>query len=244
MHLNKFSYQKLLLLIGCILISCNNSKEDFEIITGDDNVDIPDSSNSIKILALGDSYTIGEGVCENCKFPYQLRDSLKEKKENENISVKVIARTGWTTTSLIGAIGAENLDSNYNLVTLLIGVNNQYQNKDFSIYELEFPQLVNTAISKVNFERSKLIVLSIPDYAFTPFGGGDVTISNEIDNYNNFAKNYCMQNSITFLDITDITRQGLDNPELVATDGLHPSELAYSKFVERLIPLALEKLVN
>ena len=125
---------------------------------------------------------------------------------------------------------------------MLIGVNNQYQGKPFSLYEQEFPELVNTAISKVGEDSDKLIVISIPDYAFTPFGGGTTSISNEIDAYNNFAENYCIQNNIDYVYITDITREGLANPNLVALDNLHPSELAYSKFVERILPVAIEKL--
>lgn len=131
------------------------------------------------------------------------------------------------------------------MVTLLIGVNNQYQNKPFTIYEEEFPELVNKAISFGKNDKSNLIVISIPDYAFTPFGQGNSNseqISSEIDQYNVFAKNYCEANNITFVNITDITRQGLNDPELVASDGLHPSSKAYSKFVGRLVSIALEKI--
>jgi lysophospholipase L1-like esterase len=116
------------------------------------------------------------------------------------------------------------------LVTLLIGVNNQYQNKPFSLYELEFPELVNIAIDKAKGIKANVIVVSIPDYAYTPFGNGNTTISAQIDTYNAFAENYCIQNNITFVNITDIN--------LVASDGLHPSEIAYSKFVERIFPKA------
>src|SRR5690606_6336783 len=131
------------------------------------------------------------------------------------------------------------------LVTLLIGVNNQYQNKHFSLYETEFPELVATAITKAKGDKNKVIVVSIPDYAFTPFGqnnGNPTNISQQLDQYNAFAQNFCEQNNITFVNITDITREGLNNPELVASDGLHPSELAYTKFVERILLLAIEKL--
>jgi len=208
------------------------------------NTETPSSSNStIKVLALGDSYTIGQSVCDTCRFPEQLKDSLIKNVETENpIELKIIARTGWTTTNLIHAIATETLDSDYNLVTLLIGVNNQYQNKLFSIYEEEFPQLLNTAIALANDKKNNVIVVSIPDYAYTPFGGGNTNISEEIDQYNSFAENYCNAQEVTFVNITDITRQGLDNTALVASDNLHPSELAYTKFVERILPFALQKL--
>ena len=197
----------------------------------------------INILALGDSYTIGESVCETCRFPEQLKDSLIVNfKPKSNFNLKIIAKTGWTTTNLINAISTENLENNYDLVTLLIGVNNEYQNKTFGIYESEFPQLINIAIEKAKGIKSKIIVLSIPDYAFTGFGLGNTTISKNIDKYNNFAKNYCKSNNITFINITDLTRLGLKNKALVASDNLHPSTLAYSKFVELILPISLKKL--
>lgn len=232
-----------------IVFSCGNTLEEEtsqEIIIPDDEpIEDTNSKKNLKILSLGDSYTIGESVCEKCKFPEQLKDSiLKEFGSETTIELKVIAKTGWTTTSLIAAIDAENSTSDYDLVTLLIGVNNQYQRRDFSIYETEFPRLVNEAIKAANNDKQNVIVVSIPDYAFTPFGRGNSTISTEIDNYNNFAKNYCETNGITFVNITDITREGLTNTALVASDNLHPSELAYTKFVGRILPFAIEKIQN
>lgn len=156
----------------------------------------------------------------------------------DNILTDIIAQTGWTTTNLKNAIAAQNPANNYDLVTLLIGVNNQYQNKPFSLYEQEFPELVNIAIEKAKGNKNNVIVVSIPDYAYTPFGNGNTTISAQIDIYNAFAENYCIQNNITFVNITDITREGLAQPTLVANDGLHPSDLAYFRFVERIFPKA------
>ncbi len=211
----------------------------------DSNQDTSNNPKQIKILSLGDSYTIGQSVCEKCRFPEQLKDSLIKKFETDTtFSLKVIAKTGWTTTSLINAIENENISKDFDLVTLLIGVNNQYQSVNFSIYEKEFPALLNSSINAANNDKSKVIVVSIPDYAFTPFGGGNTKISDEIDTYNLFAKNYSSQLGVTFINITDITRQGLSNPALVASDGLHPSSLAYTKFVERILPISLDKLKN
>lgn len=198
---------------------------------------------NLRYLALGDSYTIGQSVCITCRFPEQLKDSIKKRlNSNDVISVNIIAQTGWTTTNLKSAIAAQNPSTNYDLVTLLIGVNNQYQNKPFSLYEQEFPELVTIAIEKAQGKKENVIVVSIPDYAYTPFGNGNTTISTQIDTYNAFAQNYCATNNITFINITDITRLGLAQPNLVASDGLHPSELAYSKFVQRILPEAIEKL--
>lgn len=201
----------------------------------------------LNYLAIGDSYTIGQSVCETCRFPEQLRKKLGDLNPKNRYTSKIIATTGWTTTNLISAINAENPASNYDLVTLLIGVNNQYQNKPFSVYENEFPELIFKAITLARGDKSNVIVVSIPDYAYTPFGKQSYNpsgISSEIDRYNAFAQKYCLDNNIEFINITEITRQGLLNPSLVATDGLHPSELAYSFFVERILPKAVIALQN
>lgn len=201
----------------------------------------------LNYLALGDSYTIGQSVCESCRFPEQLRKKLAELYPKNNYSSKIIATTGWTTTNLISAINTQNPSSNYDLVTLLIGVNNQYQGKAFSVYEKEFPELVFKAIGLAQGNRSNVIVVSIPDYAYTPSGkqlSNSLKVSSEIDAYNTFAQNYCLSQKVEFISITDITRQGFINPLLVANDGLHPSELAYSKFVERILPKAASAIHN
>jgi lysophospholipase L1-like esterase len=204
-----------------------------------------EAPRTFKLLSLGDSYTIGQSVCIRCRFPEQLKDSLIENFNSQDIfSLEIIAQTGWTTTNLKSAIASANPTADFDLVTLLIGVNNQYQNKPFSLYQTEFIELVDTAISLVGGEASNLIVVSIPDYAYTPFGqnSNSETISAELETYNNYAQNYCNTNGLTYVYITDITQQGLNNPDLVASDNLHPSSLAYSKFVERILPFAIEKI--
>jgi len=217
-----------------------NSENDDDNDSSGDNEE--SEEDSYKLLSLGDSYTIGQSVCVTCRFPEQLKDSLINNIENSSIDLQIIAQTGWTTTNLINAIETNNPSSDFDLVTLLIGVNNQFQNKPFSIYEQEFPDLVSTAIERAKGDPDNVIVVSIPDYAYTSFGNGNTTISEEIDAYNDYAQNYCDLNGITYVYITDITREGLENPDLVASDNLHPSELAYSKFVERILPYAIEKI--
>jgi len=252
--------KKLFYLIICfITYSCSNDStilkeeektEDIDITipdetaeTGETEQENTNQQTNYNLLALGDSYTIGASVCETCRFPEQLKEALiSEFDSNKTFELKVIARTGWTTTNLINAIKNENLSSDYDLTTLLIGVNNEFQNKPFSLYEKEFPQLVNMAIAKSKGIKNRVIVISIPDYAYTPFGNGNTNISKNIDTYNLFAQNYCTANDITYINITDITRMGLTNPRLVASDGLHPSEFAYSQFVESILPFAIDKL--
>jgi lysophospholipase L1-like esterase len=223
----------LILLIFASFLSC----------TAENELVQNTSPKTFNYLALGDSYTVGESVCFTCKFPIQLQDSIsKNTSLNTIFTTKIIAQTGWTTSNLKTAIAAQNLDTNYDLVTLLIGVNNQFQGKPFLLFEQEFPELVAIAINKAKGDKNKVIVVSIPDYAFTPFGSGSATISNGILQYNTFAKNYCEQNNITFVNITDITQLGLQQTNLVASDGLHPSKIAYSKFVELILPKVKEKL--
>ena len=230
-----------LLLFSTLLLLTNCSNED-----NSSNLNLPITVKKIKLLALGDSYTIGQSVCETCRFPVQLQDSLRNSiKEDEQIDLRIIAQTGWTTSNLKSAIANENLKSEFDFVTLLIGVNNQYQNKPFSVYETEFPELLQTAIQLAKGNSNRVMVVSIPDYSFTPFGQSNsnpTTISNQLINYNQFAKNHAESLGVSFVNITDITQLGLEQPNLVASDGLHPSELAYSKFVERILPIAKVKL--
>ncbi len=226
----------ILFSIALILMSCSPDDTIKKVIEPE--------TTTLKYLALGDSYTIGQSVCETCRFPEQLKDSITDSL-NRDVTVKVIARTGWTTSNLLSAIDAAAPSNDYDLVTLLIGVNNQYQNISFPTYEVEFPQLVDKAIRFAKGDLTNVVVVSIPDYAYTPFGqasSNPQSISIAIDAYNNFAKNYCLSRNIKFVDITPITRRGLAEPSLVASDGLHPSEFAYTQFVGLLLPIALQVL--
>ena len=246
----------LTLLYFSLIMSCSSSEEQFQIMDSEIIPNDPESINdptpppsipngNYKILALGDSYTIGESVCDTCRFPEQLKDSLALKLEESTFELDIIAKTGWTTTNLINAINNENPANDYDLVTLLIGVNNQYQQKPFSLYTSEFPQLLDKAIALAKGDKTNVIVVSIPDYAYTPYGqstSNPTKISDELNAYNDFAESYSNQKYVSFIYITDITRQGINSPELVANDGLHPSKLAYTKFVELIRPIAMEKL--
>lgn len=244
--------QIVIVLFSIFLLSCSSDE-----ITAENNIKpVPVTppntapiAGSVSYLALGDSYTIGQSVCETCNYPEQLKTSLNAIYPQTSFSLKIIATTGWTTSNLLSAINTQNPKSNYDLVTLLIGVNNQYQGRDFSLYEKEFPELLNKAIELAKGDAKNVIVLSIPDYAYTPFGvsmmqGQTGKISSEINQYNSFAENYCKTKSVVFVNITDITRQGLNNPSLVAKDALHPSEYAYKLFVEKLLPTVKTVLQN
>lgn len=228
----------LTMTVSLVFLGCNSTTENSEGTT-------PAEPENFKLIALGDSYTIGQSVCESCRFPAQLKDSLQARYTAlDTFNLEIIAQTGWTTTNLKNAISSANPETDFDLVTLLIGVNNQYQNKPFEVYETEFVELVSTAITLVGGDASKLIVVSIPDYAYTPFGQGSnaLNISTQLELYNTYAQTYCADNNLKYVYITDITQEGINNPALVATDNLHPSTLAYTKFVERILPLALNIL--
>ena len=225
------------LLILTISFNCNNKTID-EVI----EVMPPEKEKVIKYLALGDSYTIGESVNVSERYPIQ----LSEKLINDNIDVDttiIIAKTGWRTDNLIDAIEAAKLTDTFDLVTLLIGVNNQYQRRPIAQYESEFDQLLNTAIRFAGGDISKVVVLSIPDYGYTPFGKSkQATISAEIDQYNAINKRITEQYEISWFDITPISREAINNPALVAADGLHPSGEMYRQWVELIYESVKGKL--
>lgn len=187
-------------------------------------------------LALGDSYTIGQSVAEKERYPNQLADSLKLK--NILISnIKNIARTGWTTDELKNNIPEYGIkDSTFDIVSLLIGVNNQYRGRSVEPYKTEFKDLLDEAIKRAKGRKNRVFVISIPDYAYTRFGGGDANISKGIDEYNAANKKIADTEGVLYIDITPISRNGLKDPSLVASDGLHPSGKQYSLWVNLMLP--------
>jgi lysophospholipase L1-like esterase len=202
-----------------------------------------DSLPTFTYLALGDSYTIGEGVAEDERFPIQLQDSLNNRGVNIE-KVKIIARTGWTTGELATAIHQAQTDSAYDLVSLLIGVNNQYRGRSLESYREEFVQLLNQSIAFAGGHASRVVVLSIPDWGVTPFAEGRdrEKIAAEIDAFNTVNKEESNSAGTIYLDITAISRQAASRPELIAPDGLHPSGMMYAQWVQEMVALAVEAL--
>lgn len=193
------------------------------------------SATNISYLALGDSYTIGESVDEQQRWPVQLAERLSSKGK-PCLPPKIIATTGWRTDDLANAIAKENLKAEYGLVSLLIGVNNQYQGKSVDAYKPEFEELLKTAIKLAGGDKSKVFVVSIPDYGYTPFGKPkQPAISSELDKFNAANKEIAERMGVRYVNITDISRKGFDDPSLVASDGLHPSGKQYSLWVERIL---------
>ena len=177
---------------------------------------------------------------ENLRWPNQLSDSLIAKGITVS-QTEIIVKTGWTTTNLQNAINEANL-SEYNLVSLLIGVNNQYQKKDFSIYESEFVMLLNKAIELAG-SKERVFVVSIPDYGVTPFGSSNAEkIGMELDAYNAYAKAQCENQNIPFIDITGISRTLGNSEGALAPDQLHPSGNQYTQWTSKILPTVLDLL--
>jgi len=200
---------------------------------------LPPSISEKKWLALGDSYTIGQGVSPAQRYPVQTRDWLVANGATGMTDPQIIATTGWTTINLQNAIISENPTGPYDVVSLLIGVNDQYQGYGSAGYEERFRQLLQKCISLANNLPMHVFVLSIPDYSVTPFATGFNVdkISKEIDAFNEINKRVALSYNVQYLDITPSTREAKNNPALVAGDGLHPSGLEYKKWAERLGPL-------
>lgn len=186
-------------------------------------------------LALGDSYTIGQSVDYSLNWPNQLVKALKEGQIIVS-SPKIIAKTGWTTSNLLRS--TTSITEKYDLVTLSIGVNNQYQGKPFNLFESEFKLLLDKAIEKCKLKQN-LIIVSIPDYGYTPFGATNrKKISEELDKYNDHIKKTCLSLSITYVDITEISRELSNNNKALANDNLHPSSFQYKQWVKLIYPQA------
>jgi lysophospholipase L1-like esterase len=196
-------------------------------------------------LALGDSYTIGQSVQPKECFPIQLVDSLKQKEINIS-EPQIIAKTGWTTDELLQGIDKAGLLNHYDLLTLLIGVNNQYNGLSIDEYRQEFTELLNRAIKFAGNNRKSVIVISIPDWSVTPFAKekDKATISKEIDAFNTVNFEECRRAGVQYINVTDISRRANSDATLLAEDGLHPSRKMYALWVQKIFPKALSILTK
>lgn len=189
----------------------------------------------VKMLALGDSYTIGASVDVEERWPHQFVAKLKAR----GIAAETpdyIAATGWTTQALLGGIERQmDTARAYNLVSILIGVNNQYQGLPIDSYEPDLRKIIEHALEVVSNDTGKVFMVSIPDYAYTPFGNGDAVITQGINAYNDINYRIARDYNLTYVNITTISRRGLAEPGLVAGDGLHPSGEQYALWVEAIL---------
>ena len=200
----------------------------------------------LSYLALGDSYTIGEAVAEADRWPVVLAVALR-KRGIPVADPRIIARTGWTTDELSAAMDRADLEPCHDLVSLLIGVNNQYRGREVDDFRVEYALLLDRAIALAGGRRDRVFVLSIPDWGYTPFGsrsGRDLArVSAEIDAYNAAKREITQARGVAYFDITPSTREARDNASLVADDGLHPSGALYQRWAAQIVD-EVESLVR
>lgn len=197
-----------------------------------------------KFLALGDSYTIGEGVDQEVSWPFQLRRALKQKKV-ELAPPVVLARTGWTTEELESAIEEADLQGPFDLVTLMVGVNDQYRGYEVERFEIGFQRLLHQACGFSSRGAAGVLVLSIPDWGVTPFAmDRDLhKIAHEIDTFNRSAARRCESQQVTWVDVTSCSRAVGSQPHMLVADQLHPSRHQYEEWVEILWPIARQHIL-
>lgn len=195
----------------------------------------PHQKKTYSYLALGDSYTIGEKVAAEENFPNQVVQLLRHEKLNFK-KPEIIAKTGWTTDELQAGINKAELQKQYDFVSLLIGVNNQYRGKTVADYIPEFEALLQKAISLAGDKAEKVIVLSIPDWGVTPFAkeSDRKKIATEIDAFNKANKEIADKYQVHYIDITPGTREAETDVSLLAEDGLHPSGKEYKKWADAI----------
>jgi lysophospholipase L1-like esterase len=187
------------------------------------------------MLCLGDSYTIGESVAEEERFPHQCVHLL-EKDHIHFEKPHIIAKTGWTTDELMHAIDAAKVKGTFDCVTLLIGVNNQYREYDKEVYRKEFKELLAIALKYAAGNHEHVFVVSIPDWGSTPFGANDgkgrspAQIGREIDEYNAIAKEEALKEKVHYTDINPISKKAATDPSYIANDNLHPSGKMYAEW--------------
>ena len=203
----------------------------------------------MQYLALGDSYTIGESVEPDGRWPMQLVAALRA----DGVVIddpRIIARTGWTTDELSAAIdtAAAPLGDDYGLVTLLIGVNNQYRGRDVDEYAHAFAVLLERAIGFAGRRADRVVVLAIPDWGITPFaarsGRDTAAIARELDAYNAAAAKICAKRGVAFVDIAPVSRKRGAEPAMLADDGLHPSAAMYAEWTRLALPVARRLLAQ
>ena len=195
----------------------------------------------MKYLALGDSYTIGEGVAEDGRWPAVLARALRV----EGVALddpRIIATTGWTTDELAAAIDAAEPLGEWDFVSLLVGVNNQYRGRSLENYREEFTTLLQRAIDFARGRAERVLVLAIPDWGVTPFGtasGRDVAqIARELDAFNAAAAAICAEHGVAFVDIAPVARVRGAEAAMLAGDGLHPSAAMYALWTAQALPVA------
>ena len=197
---------------------------------------------TFRYLALGDSYTVGTSVEESERWPVQLADRLRV--DGVQVELTVIAHDGWTTDELWQGIREQNPQPPFDIVSLLIGVNNQFRGYDIEQYRRQFAMLLAEAIEYAGGDASRVFVVSIPDWGVTPFAEGRERekVASEIDAFNAVNREETLRAGARYVDITPVSRQAANDMSLLATDRLHPSGKMYAMWVELAYPIVLNIL--
>jgi len=204
---------------------------------------IPSMASELRYLALGDSYTIGEGVAESARWPVVLAEQLRA----EGVPVaapRIVATTGWTTDELSAAMDAAEPLGQWDVVSLLIGVNNQYRGRSVEDFRAQFEALLQRAISLAQDRRERVLVLTIPDWGVTPFAAGRdrARIASELDAYNAAIARVCEARGVAWVDIAEVSRRLGGDPANLTEDGLHPGPGLYAEWAALALPLARKQL--
>ena len=208
-----------ILAIACLAMGCDHSPS------------VANDTHAVPFLALGDSYTIGERVPDTERWPVQLAARLRARGVDAGDPM-IIARTGWTTDELSAAMDEAKPRGPYGLVTLLIGVNDQFRGGTPDVYRPKFAAMLNRAIALAGDKASAVLVLSIPDWGVMPFAEGRdrAAIGGQIDAFNAVARDECGRRGVRFVDVTPASREATTQPSLGAVDGLHPSGAQYARW--------------
>ncbi len=226
--------------------------------TAEDGARAPSAQAAKRWLALGDSYTIGEGVAPEGRWPMQLVAALRadgfaiDGFTIDGFTIedpRIIATTGWTTDELSAALdAAEPLGADWDMVSLLIGVNNQYRGRGVDDYAREFAALLERAIGYAGGRERRVFALAIPNWGVTPFaassGRDRAAIARELDAYNAVAARICADRGVAFVDIAPVSRSRGAEPAMLADDGLHPSAALYAEWAKQALPAALDALAD
>jgi len=228
--------RNIFLLFTLLLIGCAPKEVVPTPLSGETDMPV------VRYLALGDSYTIGESVPEADRWPNQLATLLEA--QGIHMDVTIIAKTGWTTSELWQGVQEREIHPPYDLVSLLIGVNNQYRGYDTDGYREEFRLLLNKAIDYAGGNADHVIVLSIPDWSVTPFADGRdaAQIAKDIDLFNAINREESEKAGVHYVDITPFSREAVSDPTLIAQDGLHPSAKMYAEWANLALPEILGAL--
>ena len=217
-----------------------NNDTESNIIENQELNSIISNEGPLTLLALGDSYTIGEGVNEEERWPNQF---VKVAYENgiDFLTPRIIAMTGWKTYDLINGIESSNFEKKYDYVALLIGVNNQFNSRSINEFEDDLDKLL-IKINNLKKKDGSVLIISIPDWGSSPYGENmdRNQISTEINTFNNSLKSFANNNGLDYVDVTEISRRAINEPNLIAVDNLHPSGIMYLEWAKKIFQVWID----